>query len=351
MCNAYLNFPVNFRDPAEPIEKDGQIGIAVIGCGNIARSHLDAIKKIPEFRLVATVDILKGRAESYAKAYGAERYYTSYLDALEDPNVEAVSICLPHVLHARVAIEAAERKKHIITEKPMATNLDDAYVMVKAASRNHVILMVEQTLRFRGCNLKVRELLRKGVIGEPRHAIRRRLGYSKSAPVSWANKPEVAGGWVLYGFGSHEVDISLWHLESSAEKVYAMGAKNNPYWNDYDEVSIHMKLTNGSILTVQLSLNCQQSCWDSIIIGTEGSINVREAKEITLGKDVIPTPLKPWDGIPSALKEFASSILEGREPEASGRDVLKTMWALEAAKLSIRSGRVVTKKDLPYPAL
>ncbi len=49
------------------------------------------------------------------------------------------------------------------------------------------------------------------------------------------------------------------------------------------------------------------------------------------------------------MREFASSVREGREPEASGRDVLRTMWTLEAAKASLRERRVISVKDLSYP--
>ncbi|HIE14919.1 TPA: Gfo/Idh/MocA family oxidoreductase [Candidatus Bathyarchaeota archaeon] len=327
------------------------IGIAVIGCGNIARAHLNALMQLSYFKLIATVDIYAEKAKEYAEEYNAEKFYTSYVDALEDPDVEAVSICLPHSLHAQVAVEAAKREKHVLTEKPMAISLGDAVKMVSIAERKGVTLMVEQTLRFRECNAQVRKIIMDGVIGKPCHVIRRRLGYSKSAQVTWANKPNIAGGWVLYGFGSHEVDIALWHLGGRAWKVYAQGSINNSYWNDYDEVSVHMELKDGVIVTVHMSLNCLQHCWDSIIIGTKGSIMVREAIDVTVNKKVISTPLKPSEGIMAALKEFASAIREEREPEASGRDVLKTMWALEAAKISLREGEVITEKDLPYPSI
>ena len=187
------------------------------------------------------------------------------------------------------------------------------------------------------------------VIGTPRHAVRRRLQYSRSPPVTWANKPEVAGGWVLYGFGSHEVDVTLWYLGSQPRRVYAQGSINNPYWNDYDEVSVHVELADGAIATVLMSINSQQSSWDCMIIGTDGSLTIREAKDITIGGEVIKTPLKPGGGIEAALREFASSVREGREPEASGRDVLRTMWTLEAAKASLRERRVISVKDLSYP--
>ncbi len=323
--------------------------IAIIGCGQIAKYHLDAMRHIEDLKPVATVDIVEERAKRYAEMYGAEKHYTSYVEAIEEADIDAVIICLPHNLHFEVAIKAAEKNKHIMVEKPLAISLEEAERMVKAAEGRNLILMVEQTLRFRRCNRKVKELIEKGVIGEPRNIIRRRFRYSKKAPISWADKPEVTGGFLLFGIGSHEVDVTLWHLNQRARKVYAQGTINNPYWRDYDEISIQMELSNNAIATVILSLNSQHTFWDSTIIGTEGTITVREAVDVKVGEQIIQTPLSREEGIEAALREFASAMRNRREPESSGRDVLRTMWTLEAARLSLKEGKVIGTERLRYP--
>mgnify|MGYP001589079277 CR=1 FL=1 len=95
---------------------ESQLRIAIIGCGGIAKGHLDAMKNLPA-KPVATVDTDESRARQYAEEYGADRYHTKTEDALTD-DVDAAIICLPHYLHVEAAVTAAESGKHILTEKP-----------------------------------------------------------------------------------------------------------------------------------------------------------------------------------------------------------------------------------------
>ena len=311
--------------------------IAIIGCGGIARAHLEAMKDLPA-RPVVMVDIDEGRARQYAQAYGADRHATRIEDALAD-DVDAAIICLPHHLHRQAAVAAAERGKHVLTEKPMALSLQEADAMIEAARRNHVCLMVGQVLRFRGANVKARQLIREGRIGEPRNAIRRRLSRSREFPSPWARDPAQAGGWVLYGYGSHEVDMLLWLFDTHARRVYAQARRNNPYWNDDDEVSLQMELANGMIATLNHSLNSASEVWDTCITGTQGSMYVANER-IVLNGEEMRVPMGP--AMERQLREFIAAIAERREPEASGADVRRTMQALEAARLSIASGQVIS---------
>lgn len=315
--------------------------LAVIGCGGIARAHLEAMHGLP-VTLVATVDIDAKRAQGYAAEYRAQRYGTRIEDALAG-DVDAVIVCLPHHLHRDIVVAAAEHGKHVLTEKPMALSLAEADAMIEAADRNEVRLMVGQVLRFRGANVEARRLIREGRIGAPRQAIRRRLSLSREFHAPWARDPHQAGGWVLYGYGSHEVDMLLWLFDTHAVRVYAQARTNNPYWCDHDEIALQMELGNGAIATLNHSLNSAFSAWDTYITGTTGSIYVANER-IALGEVEMEVPMGP--AMQRQLREFVDAIAEGREPEASGSNVRRTMQALEAAKRSIASGEVVSTADL-----
>jgi predicted dehydrogenase len=320
---------------------ESQLRIAIIGCGGIARGHLNALKNLPA-KVVALVDIDEARARQYAEEYGADRYHTDIKDALTE-DVDAVTVCLPHYLHVGAVIAAAENGKHVLTEKPMAISLKEVDDMIDAARRNNVTLMVGQVLRFRQANIEVKQLIKEGRIGEPRNIIRRRLSRSGEFRSEWARDPAKAGGWVLYGYGSHEVDMMLWLFDTHAKKVYAQARKNNPYWNDYDEISIQMELANGMIATLNHSLNCIKGAWDTYITGTKDSMYVTNA-QIVMSGEKMDIPMGPAMEI--QLGEFINAIKEGREPEASGVNVRRTMQALEAAKLSIASGQIIDTENL-----
>jgi predicted dehydrogenase len=320
---------------------ESELRIAVIGCGGIARAHLEAMRTVPATPVV-TVDIDASRARQYADEYSAERHGTRIEDALAS-DVDAVVVCLPHHLHRDAVVAAAEAGKHVLTEKPMAISLQEADDMIDAAARNRVCLMVGQVLRFRQANVVAQQLIREGRIGQPYNVIRRRLSRSQTFHADWARDPAKTGGWVLYGYGSHEVDMILWLLDTHAAHVYAQGQAVNPYWNDIDELSLQMELATGAMASLNHSLNTSPGAWDTTIIGTEGSMFVANER-IVLDGEEMDLPMGP--AMERQLCEFVDAIAEGREPRASGADVRRTMQALEAAKRSLASGDIVSTEGM-----
>lgn len=322
-----------------------QIGIGAIGCGGIASGHLPAYRDVEGIDTVAVCDINEEAARARAEEFNVPAVYTDWRELLTDERVDAVSVLLPHHLHRDVAVAAAEAGKHVLTEKPMATSLAEVDDMIAAADAAGVVLMVGQILRFRPANIKARELIRAGAIGEVRNILRRRLSKSAEFRSEWARKPEEAGGWVLYGFGAHEVDMILWLNDGEAETVFAQGRVNNEYWNDYDEVTVQMSLVDGPIATYQHSLNSPFGVWECMVIGTEDAMLI-DSGQIRLSDHVIEAPLDSPASWRAQIGEFVRAIRDGDEPEASGHNVRRTMAALEAAKLSMRDGVAVDASSL-----
>lgn len=321
------------------------IRIGVIGCGGIAQSHLNALRQLPEFEVIAAADLDLGRAQRAAADFGIPEACGDYREMLRR-DLDAVSICLPHHLHREAAVAAAEAGKHVLCEKPMATTLADADAMIAAAEQAGVILMIGQVLRFRPANQKARDIITTGGIGQVKQVIRRRYGLSKEYPrAPWSADPEKAGGWALYGFGSHEADAILYLTDSEATTVYARGEINNPHWGDPDEISILFGLSRGGFATELHTLNCPWGAWDCIIMGTEGALNI-VSDGLDHNDQHYDLPLAPDGGMTDQIREFGAAIREGREPMASGRNVRRTMVLLEAAKLSMQSGQIVDATKL-----
>lgn len=322
-----------------------QVGFAVIGCGGIAQGHLPAQRDVDSARTVAVCDIDEEAAAARAAEYDVGTLYTDWRDVLADDRVDAVSILLPHHLHCEVAVAVAEAGKHVLCEKPMAVSLQECDEMIAAAERAGVVLMVGQILRFRPVNIRARQLIRDGTIGQVRNVLRRRMGKSEGFRSAWASDPAEAGGWVLYGFGAHEVDMILWLNDAGAQSVYAQARHNNPYWNDFDEITVQMGLSNEAMATYEHSLNTRFGAWECMVIGTEGAMLI-ETERIRLEDEVIEVPLDSPAAWRAQIGEFVRAVLEGDEPEASGREVRGTMAALEAAKISIRDNAVVNASQL-----
>lgn len=323
----------------------GTVGFAVLGAGGIAGSHLKAMAEIAEARVVAVADIDPARAQARLEEFGGERWFDNWPAALECPGVDAVIVCLPHALHTEPVVAAARAGKHILVEKPMATTLADCTAMVDAAAESGVVLMVGQVLRFREANLAARRLIREGRIGRPHHVIRRRLGWFRDW-VPWSKDPKLCGGISLYGFGSHELDQILWLTDTQATRVYAEGRKVNPVWRDYDDVSVQMRLSDGSVAALHLSCNSKQRAWDCVVMGDEGTLCV-DGDALSVDGESVPVAGTAGGGMEAQLREFLGAIREGREPEASGRQVRDTtMAALEAARISLDSHQVVDAQGL-----
>lgn len=319
--------------------------IGIIGCGGMAQAHLQAFKTRPGFSLIAAADIELSRAQQACADFEIPHAFADYKEMLQ-MELEAVSICLPHHLHAEAAIAALQAGKHVLCEKPMATSLAETDAMIAAAQAAQRILMIGQILRFRPVNQKAREIISGGGIGEIKQIIRRRFSYSKEYPrAPWSADPEKAGGWLLYGFGSHEADTILYLTDSEATTVYACGEKNNPHWGDYDEIAFLFGLSCGGFATELHTLNCPWGAWDCLIIGTQGALNIYSDK-LSHNDTEYSLPLPPDGGMSAQIDEFGAAIREEREPIASGRDVRKTMALLEAAKISLQTGQIVDAQAL-----
>ncbi|MBS7612769.1 Gfo/Idh/MocA family oxidoreductase [Candidatus Bathyarchaeota archaeon] len=132
----------------------------VVGCGVIANeSYLPAIKKYG--RLVAVCDIVEKKAERAAKLWGAEEYYDDYEEMLEKSDVEAVFILTGMGDHAGQAAMAANAGKHVLVQKPLATNMDDLRKAVDAVKKSGVKALIEPCVQMFPEYVKAKEALKE----------------------------------------------------------------------------------------------------------------------------------------------------------------------------------------------
>ena len=149
------------------------------------------------------------RANALAGTQGATRVTTDYHMALDDPAVDAVDICLPHNLHAAVAVAAAQAGKHILCEKPMAGTLDEADRMIAAAQAAGVILMIAENVHFDPLVRKVRALLDAGAIGRPALIQMTRECYLNRSFLEerrWFLDRHAAAGGIMMSGGIHDFE-------------------------------------------------------------------------------------------------------------------------------------------------
>ncbi|MBK1875513.1 Gfo/Idh/MocA family protein [Pelagicoccus mobilis] len=151
-------------------ESQRKVKVGVVGCGVVATAYyLPHMLKMPEVEIVAVCDIFEDRIKACQRLYGARETYTDYYDMVAKADIEAVLILTGPGTHAPFTIAAAEAGKHILLQKPMATNMEDAIAIKKAVRDNNVIAVVEPSERslldFRFT--EARNLIRQGVLGDP----------------------------------------------------------------------------------------------------------------------------------------------------------------------------------------
>jgi predicted dehydrogenase len=207
--------------------------VAVIGLGFMGATHVKAIHDSPEVELrgVVSSDAVKlsgdlsgihgnlGGPAGQMDFTGVNKYGI-YQDALNDPDIEAVDICLPTYLHAPVAIAALEAGKHVLVEKPMALDGDSAEQMIDAARQNQRVLMVAQVLRFFPAYLALERALASGSLGKLHSATFRRRCAAPGWNV-WLAESAMSGGGV-FDLLIHDVDMCL-HLFGLPSELAATG--------------------------------------------------------------------------------------------------------------------------------
>lgn len=337
------------------------LGWGIVGIG----SHPDlkvapAMAKAQGSQLVAVCGRDQGRADAFAQAHSASAAYASVDDLLRDSRVDAVFIASPNSLHAPQTIQAANAGKHVLSEKPMATTVDDAVAMVAACRSNGVKLGIGFELRFHPAHLFARELVEQGAIGRIRLAhgqwARGERGQREHLPRTglreWWDRPELIGdASVMMGMGVHVFDLMRFLLSEDTVEVVAMTDGQHEQQPLEHIASISLRMSGGAIATVMCGRMLPDTQNDFAIYGSDGRITGKETIwEGRLGQaEVVSATLNRTEAYEydylanfvDELEDFVSAVDQDREPRATGTDGLSTTMVTAAAVESARTGRAV----------
>ena len=186
--------------------------IGIIGCGSIAHStHIPSYMANPKAEIKYFCDIIPERAEEAVKKYGCGIAVTDYKEILADPEVTAVSVCTPNLMHSIIAIDALEAGKHVLCEKPAARTYEEALAMQEAQKRTGKILNIGVVNRFNTNVNKLKEMIDNGDFGEVYHVyVSFRDQRSIPGMGGAFTTKAIAGGGVLIDWGVHFLDIVMY---------------------------------------------------------------------------------------------------------------------------------------------
>jgi predicted dehydrogenase len=349
----------NWRDGSNTVKRPIRVGI--IGCGWAGRRHAQAFKQCGvEVRWAADLD--KTRAESLCGGREGCRPAADYREALDDADVDTVSVCLPHDLHARVTVEAVEAGKHVLCEKPMAASLEEADLMIAAAERSEKVLMIAENVRFNPLFHKIRDLLEDGVIGQPALIQMTREAYLTRSFLEerpWFLNRQAAAGGIMMAGGIHDFE-TMRMLIGEVESVQALQARQRFLEMGGDDTSVALVRFHDGTVGVLVESFVMKSLTTAAgpevhtlrIDGDLGSLSVRDDQTICLfseREDFLPggalaqheIHVPPKDTFMLEIEHFIQCIQMGKEPVTSGRSQRRSLEIVLAAYRSMASGQRV----------
>ena len=312
--------------------------VGIIGAGLQGRRRGQALKQCgDQVGIVAAAHL--ERAQLLASELGCEAT-TNWEDAVAKEDIDAVIVCTPPNLHLPMCTLALKQSKHVLCEKPLARNPNEAREIAETAQENNVKLKCGFNLRHHPGIEQAREWFDHGLIGEPsfvrcRYGIGGRPGYDKE----WRANPDISGGGQLMDQGMHALDLSRWFL---GDFVEVAGFLQTAFWDVApleDNAFCLLRTDKGQVASIHVSWTQWKNLFSFEVFGKDGYIIVEGLgggygiERATLGKRAFLKPFKEeviefrgddhsWD---EEWREFTSAIKENREPLGNGYDGLEAV--------------------------
>ena len=313
-----------------------KIGVAVIGAGSWGKNHARVYRELPSTELVAVCDVNPERARAIANQYGVKAY-SNTTRLLQNKEVEAVSVCTWSTVLAREALKGLRAGKHVLVEKPMATNARQAEKLCSTAEENGLILTVGFLMRFIPGLQVIREAVEKKKIGDLVCANAKRVS-------QWPERIGDVG--VVKDTAIHDIDVMRFISQQDPITVYAkMGSMRHGKFEDY----AHIMLTyqNGESAFIESNWLTPYKTRILTVTGSDAIMRldyitqdlwVEQQKETVQPRYPFQEPLK------SELQNFADCILEKKKPLITGEDGVKALEIAQAAMQSSAKNRAINLK-------
>lgn len=303
----------------------------VIGCGQIGKQHVRGYKGVAEIDLVAVAEPNERVRKEVQEQFEIPSGYKDFREMLDKENLDLVSVCTWHLLHAPLTMAtAAYKPKGIICEKPMTVGMKSANQMIKACDEHGVKLAIGHQRRFYGSWTKARELIASGLIGQP---------------LMIANK----SGEGLLNCGTHVIDAMRYML-GDPETDWVMSAVERKTDRYEREVRIEdccmglISFKNAAQALIQSDLTKDWSVENYSLRGTDGVMDVthnivRVLNSKSSGWEVIePGNEDPWV---LQVKEMISWIEGKSGHRGNARQARCTVEILMSIYQSARDHEVV----------
>jgi 1,5-anhydro-D-fructose reductase (1,5-anhydro-D-mannitol-forming) len=289
----------------------------------------------------------------FAERHGSPSVYNDLDVLLRDKRINGVFICSPNFVHKEHVLLAAKAGKHILCEKPLATNVEDCLEMIEICSRTGIRLGVGFHLRHNPTHILAKEMIASGAIGELLFAelqyVHATAGEEKARPVpSWRKDPNSAGGGSFMGTGPHAVDLLRFVLGREITHVFALADTSWDVSGSEQIIQVSLLMTDHRAASLSAG-NLKYPSNQLVLYGTlttlrcTGSIGYtdRGRLELISEKEGIQNDFEKCDVYVKEVDSFVESVQAGVEPNASGYDGLQVDKVTSGIYESLRSKRLV----------
>lgn len=291
----------------------------ILGTGKIAGTFAEALALSNTGELFAVGSRSQESADAFAQKYSVPRAYATYDAMLADPQVQAVYVSLPNHLHCEWTIRCAEACKHILCEKPLATNEGEAMIMLEAVRRAGVFFMEAFMYRCHPQSAKIAGLIRDGAIGEVR-VIQAQFAYNMGGhkPENIRQQNEAAGGGIM--------DVGCYAM--SMARLVAGAAEGKDFAEPLEiKASAHIGNESRIDEWATASVKFPGEVLANLVTGTQVSVDSTLRIWGTAGSLFVPNPWFPGgDGSASTLTLQRA----GQEPEEITVTVDAPLYTWEA---------------------
>lgn len=343
----------------------------VIGCGGIAdrRTIPEGFMASPEAEVVIVQDVDEERARGVAEKYGIENWSTREQAVVENEQVEAVYVATPTHLHRQHVLMAAEAGKHVLCEKPLAVNVEQAEEMIEACRRAGVKLGVNFMMRFHACHAWLRRAIEAGDMGKPVLGKAELTCWYPPLPGAFRQDPALGGGGALIDMGNHCLDLLEFLFGQRIARVSCFTANLVQEYASEDTAAVLAEFNDGAVAMVNALFNVPDAAaknmlmlygskggaWTFGTIGQDstGEIHVvfergereYDAAQVRVEQAaeevVAPEPVNIYR---AHVDRFSQAIAAGDEPPIPGEIGLWSQKVIAACYESARTGRAVEVK-------
>jgi UDP-N-acetylglucosamine 3-dehydrogenase len=310
-----------------------KLGVAVIGAGFWGKNHARVFKELASTELVAVCDVNAERAKSVADQFGVKAY-TSSTQMLKNREVEAVSVCTWSTVLAKEALKALEAGRHVLVEKPMASNTKKAEKLLETAEENGLHLTVGFLMRFIPGMRHIREAVENKKIGELVCATAKRVS-------QWPERIGDVG--VVKDTAIHDIDVMRYIANEDPITVYAKaGSMRHRKFEDYAQIMLTYK--DGKSAFIESNWLTPYKTRTLTVTGSDAIMRldyITQELWIEEPKETLQ-PRYPWqEPLKLELQNFADCILAKQKPLITAADGLRALQIAEAALQSSAKNRAI----------